>query len=94
VTGSGDEQGDGEDDTVDLDELRPPSRTMDPVQDPVEWEAQGEGGVELDGELNEPRSPSTATDPVQDPPASVCAGCGEDASGDDECELGSEGDGS
>ena len=94
MTGSGDEQGDGEDETVDLDEPRPPSSTMDPVQDPVDWEAQGEGDAELDGELNELRPPSTATDPVQEPPDSVCRGRGEDASGDDERESGSEGDGS
>jgi hypothetical protein len=91
VTGSGDEHGDGEDETVDLDEPRPPSTATDPVQDPVEWGAQGEGGAELDGELNEPRPPSTATDPVQEPPASVCAGRGEHVSGDDEDESGSEG---
>ena len=91
MTGS-DEPGDGEDEEVGLDEPRPPSTATDPVQDPIDWEAQSEGGAELDGELNEVRQPSTATEPVQDPPASVTAGRGEDASDDDECESGSEGD--
>ena len=92
MTGPSDEHGDGEGEPVDLDEPRPPSNAMEPVQDPVDWEAQGEGGAELDGELNEPRPPSSTTDPVQELPASVCAGRGEDASDDDECESGSEGD--
>ena len=91
MTGS-DEQGDGEDEAVDLDEPRPPSTTTDPVQDPIDWEAQSEDDPELDGELNEPRRPSTVTDPVQEPPDSVCAGCGENPSGDDECESGPDGD--
>jgi hypothetical protein len=93
VTGPSDEPGDGEDETVDLDEPRPPSNAMEPVQDQIEWEAQGEGGAELDGELNEPRPPSTATDPVQESPASVCGSHGEDASDGDAYESGSEGDG-
>ncbi|WP_144922235.1 hypothetical protein [Halorubrum salsamenti] len=94
MTGPSDEPGDGEDDAVDLDEPRPPSTATEPVQDPIDWEAQSEGGAELEGELNEVRPPSTATEPVQEPPDSVRAGRGEDASDDDERESGSEGDGS
>ena len=50
MTGASDEQGDGEDEAVDLDEPRPPSTTTDPVQDPIDWEAQSEDDPELDGE--------------------------------------------
>lgn len=92
MTGAGDEPGDGEDETVELDEPRPPSTATDPVQDPVDWEAQGEGGAELDGELNEPRPPSSATEPVQEPPANVCGGRGGSASDDGERESGLESD--
>ena len=92
MTGSSDEQGDGEDETVDLDEPRPPSTATDPVQDPIDWESQSEGGTELDGELNEVRPPSSTTELVQEPPASVRGSHGEDASDDDEDESGSEGD--
>jgi hypothetical protein len=93
VNGPNDEHGDGEDEEVDLDEPRPPSNAMEPVQDPIDWEAQGEGGAKLDGELNEVRPPSTATDTVQETPDSVRAGRGEEASGEDADESGA-GDGS
>ncbi|OYR40785.1 hypothetical protein DJ82_06750 [Halorubrum sp. Ib24] len=93
MTGPSDEQGDGDDEEDGLDELRPPSTATGPVQDPVDWEAQGEGGAELDGELNEPRPPSTATEPVQDTPESIREGRGKHASGDGESESGREGDG-
>lgn len=93
MTGPSDEQGDSEDEEVGLDEPRLPTIATDPVQDPVDWEAQGEGGAELDGELNEVREPSTATDPVQETPASLREGRDERASGDDESESGVEGDG-
>ena len=49
-------------DGVDLDEPRPPLDAMEPVQDPIDWEAQGEGGAELDGELNELRSPARGSE--------------------------------
>lgn len=88
MTGQSDEPGDGEDEEVDLNEPRPPSNAMEPVQDPVDWEAQGEGGAELDGELNEVRQPSTATDTVQDTPESIRAGRGGESSGEDEDESG------
>jgi len=91
VTGS-DQQGDSEDEAVDLDEPRPPSNAMEPVQDPIDWEAQSEGGPELDGELNEVREPSTTMDTVQETPASVRERRGGEASGEDEDESGA-GDG-
>ena len=82
----------GEDEEVDLDEPRPPMTATETVQDPVEWEVQGERGEELDGELNEVREPSTAMDTVQETPLSIRERRGGEASGEDEGESGA-GDG-
>ena len=91
MTGS-DEPSDGEDEAVDLDEPRPPSNAMEPVQDPIDWDAQSEGNAGVDGELNELQSPTTVTETVQETPASIRERRGGEASGDDEDESGSEDD--
>ena len=91
MTGS-DEPGDGADEEVDLDAPRPPTTALDPAQEPIDWEAQGEGGAELDGELHEVREPSTTMDTVQETPLSVRERRGGETSGEDGGESGA-GDG-
>lgn len=64
------EPGDGERDSEDLDELRPPMTAMDTAQEPVEFPEAINDGDELDEEardsLDVPRSPTTATETAQD----------------------------
>ncbi|GAB7009045.1 hypothetical protein [Halorubrum trueperi] len=96
MTGSRDEPGD-EREQEDLDELRPPSTTTDPVQDPVALpDAVVESGGVREGErrgLDEPRPPSTTTDPVQDPVEPAWRERDGAASSGDEGESGAGGDG-
>jgi hypothetical protein len=107
MTGPSDEP-DGDEskgDVVDLDELRPPSGTTDPVQDPVdlsEVRTESSGGPESDSRspLDEPRPPSSTMDPVQDPiepewrESDEAVSDGDDSESNvDECVGGADGDG-
>ena len=71
MTEPSNEPGDSEEDTEDLDELRPPMTAMDTAQEPVEFPEAINDGDESDEEardpLDVPRPPTTATETAQDP---------------------------